>query len=153
MPPIQLSHTIFPIELGNYLPVDANVGHRHTIFLPVMVALTTPEIMQSFSSNMNSKTLHESIIGMYDPYLSCRDTDSSSATAATDENGLLNPMNSPIFRELLSFPDTDPLFVSPSDQGPSDKIASCLSVVFPNVPERAKQNNILLTKKEIPWLN
>uniref|UniRef100_A0A060T5G4 ARAD1B06820p n=1 Tax=Blastobotrys adeninivorans TaxID=409370 RepID=A0A060T5G4_BLAAD len=45
-----------------------------------------------------------------------------------------------------------PLHVSPSSHKPSDKIAPYLNILFPNVPERAKQNNVLLTSKDLKLL-
>lgn len=86
--------------------------------------------------------------------LGCPDTDSSSAKTHTkDVYDLLNPMDSPIYRRLLSCSDKDPLYVSPSNQKPSDNIAHFLGYIFPMVAERAKQNNILLKKEEIHLLD
>uniref|UniRef100_A0A060SXD9 ARAD1A12452p n=1 Tax=Blastobotrys adeninivorans TaxID=409370 RepID=A0A060SXD9_BLAAD len=75
---------------------------------------------------LHGEQLYEGILGMPDPSFDRPDTESSL--------------------------DRDPLFVSPSNQEPSDNIAPYLNVVFPNVPERAKQNNILLTTKEVHHL-
>uniref|UniRef100_A0A060T8K6 ARAD1D12232p n=1 Tax=Blastobotrys adeninivorans TaxID=409370 RepID=A0A060T8K6_BLAAD len=46
-------------------------------------------------------------------------------------------------------PQSPPLFVSTSKAGSSKKIVPYLSLLFPNVPERAKQNNVLLESGEV----
>uniref|UniRef100_A0A060TE60 ARAD1D49302p n=1 Tax=Blastobotrys adeninivorans TaxID=409370 RepID=A0A060TE60_BLAAD len=46
-------------------------------------------------------------------------------------------------------PQNPPLFVSSSNSAPSKKIVPYLSLLFPNVPERAKQNNVLLESGEV----
>uniref|UniRef100_A0A060T4U1 ARAD1B05852p n=1 Tax=Blastobotrys adeninivorans TaxID=409370 RepID=A0A060T4U1_BLAAD len=53
--------------------------------------------------------------------------------------------------EAINFwdPQNPLLFVSPSNSAPSRKIVPYLSLLFPNVPERAKQNNLLLKSGEL----
>uniref|UniRef100_A0A060SX81 ARAD1A11330p n=1 Tax=Blastobotrys adeninivorans TaxID=409370 RepID=A0A060SX81_BLAAD len=46
-------------------------------------------------------------------------------------------------------PQNPPLFVSPSNSAPSEKLVPYLSLLFPNVPERAKHNNVLLKHEEL----
>uniref|UniRef100_A0A060TBQ8 ARAD1B10406p n=1 Tax=Blastobotrys adeninivorans TaxID=409370 RepID=A0A060TBQ8_BLAAD len=87
--------------------------------------------------NQYSKRITE----MYGPSLHSPDTESSS------EDGCST------LRTMLGNANTCPLFVSPSNKKPSDRIAPYLNVIFPNVPERARQNNILLTTKELHWLD
>uniref|UniRef100_A0A060TDH1 ARAD1D00264p n=1 Tax=Blastobotrys adeninivorans TaxID=409370 RepID=A0A060TDH1_BLAAD len=46
-------------------------------------------------------------------------------------------------------PQNPPLFVSPSNSVPSEKLVPYLSLLFPNVPERAKHNNVLFKLGEL----
>uniref|UniRef100_A0A060T4F4 ARAD1B03014p n=1 Tax=Blastobotrys adeninivorans TaxID=409370 RepID=A0A060T4F4_BLAAD len=111
--------------------------------------------MQFQNVSLEGVQLHGGILGMLDPSLGCPDTESSINGAGT-EDGQCTPLSSTFqnttLLDMLNATDTDPLFVSPSNQKPSDNIAPYLSVIFPNVPERAKQNNILLTSEEVHCL-
>uniref|UniRef100_A0A060T241 ARAD1A04686p n=1 Tax=Blastobotrys adeninivorans TaxID=409370 RepID=A0A060T241_BLAAD len=100
---------------------------------------------------LDEEQIHECTPGIRDSSLDYPDTDSSPASSGT-EDSLFSPVTSSsqssMNSTMLNVTNADPLFVSPRNQEPSDNIAPYLSVIFPNVPERAQQNNILLTTKE-----
>uniref|UniRef100_A0A060T4H6 ARAD1B03586p n=1 Tax=Blastobotrys adeninivorans TaxID=409370 RepID=A0A060T4H6_BLAAD len=111
--------------------------------------------MQFQNVSLEGVKLHGGILGMLDPSLDCPDTESSLNRAGTEDGQctkLSSTFQNTTLLDMLNATDADPLFVSPSNQKPSDNIAPYLSVVFSNVPERAKQNNILLTTKEVHCL-
>uniref|UniRef100_A0A060T6E3 ARAD1C13464p n=1 Tax=Blastobotrys adeninivorans TaxID=409370 RepID=A0A060T6E3_BLAAD len=111
--------------------------------------------MQFQNVSLEGVQLHGGILGMLDPSLDCSDTESSLGRAGTEDDQctpLSSTFQNTTLLDMLNATDTDPLFVSPSNQKPSDNIAPYLSVIFPNVPERAKQNNILLTSEEVHCL-
>lgn len=90
---------------------------------------------------------------MSDPSFSCPNTESSLDREGTEDGLYPPPASSSQRRQVIESLDfIDPLFVSPSNQEPSENIAPYLSFLFPTVPERAKQNNVLLTSKEIHCL-